>query len=116
MIPPPVQEDVLGVAEVVPQVVPTGQAQAGGLVQGTAAPDGSRQLEHFLKLHPPFFKGIMDLRVAEEWIASVKKLFDVMQAPDQLRMILVPFVLQGSMDHWWSLVTHMKDVGDMTWA
>ena len=67
--PPPAQEEVLGVAEVVPQVAPAGQAQAGRLVQGTVAPDGSRQLEHFLKLHPPFFKGRPDPRVAEEWIA-----------------------------------------------
>ena len=35
-------------------------------------------MEHFLKLHSPFFKGNLDPRVAEEWIASVKKLFDVM--------------------------------------
>ena len=31
-------------------------------------------------------------------------------------MNLVPFMLQGSADHWWSLVTRTEDVGAMTWA
>ena len=47
-------------------------------MQGVVAPDGSWKLECFLKLHPPFFKGNPDPRVDEEWITSVKKLFDVM--------------------------------------
>ena len=55
------------------EVAPAGQAQRGGPVLGATVSDGSRQLEHFLKLHPPFFKGSSDPRVAVEWIASLKK-------------------------------------------
>ena len=62
-------------------------------------PDGSLRLERFLKLHPLVFKGSPDPKVAEDWITEVTKLFEVMQAPDEQRITLIPYILRGAADH-----------------
>ena len=78
-------------------------------------PDGSLRLERFLKLQPLVFKGSLDPKVAEDWITEVTKLFEVMQAPNEQRITLIPYILRGAADHWWKMVTRTEDVGAMTW-
>ena len=63
-----VVEFMRGMAGLIQLATQANQTQVGSSSAGVAVPDGSVQLESFLKLHPPVFKGDPDPTAAEEWV------------------------------------------------
>ncbi|PON63864.1 hypothetical protein PanWU01x14_128410 [Parasponia andersonii] len=52
-------------------------------------------LERFLKLKPPNFAGKHDPPSAEEWLKSVKKMFDTLNVPEIYRVEFATFLFEG---------------------
>ena len=71
-------------------------------------------MEQFLRLHPPIFKGEEDSWGVESWLKKLTKIFDAMQIIDERWLTLVPYILEDGADFWWDMVTHTKDVDQMS--
>ena len=58
-------------------------------------------IEQFKKLSPPSFGGEPDPMVAEQWMMRMEKIFDVLNCPDDKKVPLATFMLEGEAEHWW---------------
>ncbi|GFZ06725.1 hypothetical protein Acr_18g0008950 [Actinidia rufa] len=91
-------------------------------------------VREFRKLNPPMFEGVnSDPLVADHWLSEIRKLFDVLDVPeDAVRVKLVACQLSGEANEWWKSVfatrkasrglartaenVNEPDVENMTWA
>uniref|UniRef100_A0A804K783 non-specific serine/threonine protein kinase n=1 Tax=Musa acuminata subsp. malaccensis TaxID=214687 RepID=A0A804K783_MUSAM len=58
-------------------------------------------MTQFKKLSPPSFNGEPDQMVAEQWMMRIEKIFDVLNCPDDKKVYLATFMLEGEAEHWW---------------
>jgi hypothetical protein len=70
----------------------------GDKVHEDETPNNLRQ---FLKLKPPAFHGSANPLESEDWLKEVEKIFDVMHCPDEEKVTLAIFMLQGGASDWW---------------
>ena len=55
-------------------------------------------LEKFTKLRPPAFQGATNPTIAEDWLVQVEKVLEAMNCPDNQKVRLASFILQGELD------------------
>ncbi|XP_028547385.1 uncharacterized protein LOC114578401, partial [Dendrobium catenatum] len=60
-----------------------------------------KHLKLFQSLKPPLFKGGVDARSAEDWIIRIEKVLKGMRCPDNRRVSLAIFLLEGEAERWW---------------
>ena len=58
-------------------------------------------IEQFKKLITRNFGGEPDPMVAEQWMMRMEKIFDVLNCPDDIKVSLATFMLEGEAEHWW---------------
>ncbi|KAM0892448.1 hypothetical protein ACQ4PT_025752 [Festuca glaucescens] len=61
----------------------------------------SDNLRQFLRLKPPSFHGSANPLASEDWLKEVEKIFEVMLCPDEEKVTLAIFMLQGGASDWW---------------
>ncbi|CAL9098461.1 unnamed protein product [Musa textilis] len=71
----------------------------------------------FKKLSPPSFSGESDPMVAERWMMQIEKIFDALNYPDDRKVFLATFMLEGEAEHWWRMIKRMSEIKHepMTW-
>ena len=75
-------------------------------------------LEKFLKLAPPSFKGETNPEISEAWISEVEKKFKVMKCPEEDKVNLATYMLQERADVWWKVAlrtTFINREGEVSW-
>ncbi|KAK8937110.1 hypothetical protein KSP39_PZI012149 [Platanthera zijinensis] len=58
-------------------------------------------LKQFLELKPPVFRGGLSPLETEDWISRIETIFEVMLCPDDRKVGLVTFLLEGEAKRWW---------------
>ncbi|KAK8930623.1 hypothetical protein KSP39_PZI016616 [Platanthera zijinensis] len=68
-------------------------------------PSQSRQLDidlkKFMELKPPVFRGGLSPLETEDWISRIETILEVMLCPDERKVGLVTFLLEGEAKRWW---------------
>ena len=73
-------------------------------------------VEQFRKMQPPIFKGELDPLVAEDWISSIERIFNLINCPDARKVACATFMLQHGARHWWDSTARSRPQGHMwTW-
>ena len=72
--------------------------------------------ERFRRMSPPDFEGSTDPLVADEWLASLQVMFNLMYITDQEKVLCASYVLKRDARYWWETVRLRRDVEQMTWA
>ena len=72
--------------------------------------------ERFRRMSPPDFEGSTDPLVADEWLASLQVMFNLMYITDQEKVLCASYVLKRDARYWWETVRLRRDVKQMTWA
>ncbi|XP_052177504.1 uncharacterized protein LOC127791561 [Diospyros lotus] len=73
-------------------------------------------VEQFRKLQPPTFEGELDPLVAEDWISSIERIFNLINYPDARKVACATFMLQHGARHWWDSTSRSRPQGHMwTW-
>ncbi|XP_058079941.1 uncharacterized protein LOC131228127 [Magnolia sinica] len=73
-------------------------------------------LERFSKLRLPVFKGTSDPSIAEDWLKQIEKVLEAMNCPDDQKVRLASFILQGEADVWWRAAKRMVPANHVwTW-
>ncbi|XXG82454.1 hypothetical protein AAC387_Pa10g0401 [Persea americana] len=92
-----------------------GHHQGDGVNQ---VPLGGNLLDRFKKIGPLPFSGTTDPEAAEKWIKQVNKTFLAMNCPEDQKLPLTAFILQGEAEHWYeALVTGYRTARQaLTWA
>ncbi|KAK9756595.1 hypothetical protein RND81_01G108100 [Saponaria officinalis] len=67
-------------------------------------PQGRSLFERFDTSRPPRYAGVIDPKIMINWINSMEKLFVVHQVPNDRKVDLATFYLQGEADKWWKIV------------
>ena len=67
------------------------------------------RIEQFKKLSPPSFSGEPDPMVAEQWMMRMEKIFDVLNCPDDKKVSLATFMLEGEAEHWWRTMKRISE-------
>ncbi|KAL2475424.1 hypothetical protein Adt_36160 [Abeliophyllum distichum] len=57
-------------------------------------------VELFRKQHPPTFEGSIDLLGAEDWLAGIERIFDLIDCPDPKKVICATFMLKKGARRW----------------
>ena len=65
-------------------------------------------IDHFMRQLPPVFKGSSDPIKAEEWLASLDKIFDVLQCDNLEKTRLAVYHLVGEANQWWEEIKGRK--------
>ncbi|XP_073105193.1 uncharacterized protein [Elaeis guineensis] len=106
------QADIAGVCQVVAQLI---QQQA----QTAPRPSLSMEsyYERFRRLNPPLFEGGSDPMAAETWIREMKKMFDALQYPENVKVRLAIPMLKGNTEFWWTAIKAAYGNNDdqLTW-
>ena len=73
--------------------------------KGKESFDGGKQgaLREFRRLKPPVFQGSANPIEAEDWLTEIEKSFDAMHCPDEEKVTLATFTLQGGAFDWWTV-------------
>ncbi|KAK8921299.1 hypothetical protein KSP39_PZI020076 [Platanthera zijinensis] len=77
-------------------------------------------LQYFLELHPPMYKGEESPMETEDWIFQVKLILDAMNCPENKKVALATFLLEGVARQWW--IQHLEEsvdgrsVEQITWT
>lgn len=58
-------------------------------------PKATSAIKQFKELKPPIFKGTTDPLEAEVWITQVENIFRAMECPEEQKVVLATFVLEG---------------------
>ncbi|PKA62511.1 hypothetical protein AXF42_Ash009398 [Apostasia shenzhenica] len=67
---------------------------------------------------PPLFKGMVDPFEAENWLARIEKIFWSMNCPEDKKVALATFALDGEAEIWWQGVKRFTFFGrheTITW-
>ncbi|KAJ8638826.1 hypothetical protein MRB53_015520 [Persea americana] len=72
-------------------------------------PLGGNLLGRFKKIGPLPFSGTTDPEVAEKWIKQVNKTFLAMNCPEDKKLPLMAFILQGEEKHWYEDLVTMHE-------
>ncbi|XP_020690858.1 uncharacterized protein LOC110105623, partial [Dendrobium catenatum] len=91
-----------GVPPVVTPVTPTTPGSSTNVEAGDpVSAEVDKHLKHFQSLKPPLFKGGVDARSAEDWIIRIEKVLNGMRCPENRRVSLAIFMLEGEAERWW---------------
>ncbi|XP_073363024.1 uncharacterized protein [Aegilops tauschii subsp. strangulata] len=73
--------------------------------KGKESFDGDKQgaLREFRRLKPPVFQGSANPIEAKDWLTEIEKSFDAMHCPDEEKVTLATFMLQGGAFDWWTM-------------
>ncbi|XP_024025082.1 uncharacterized protein LOC112092666 [Morus notabilis] len=69
----------------------------------------------FKKMSPPEFDGSTDPLEAEEWLASIQRVFKFMKLTDREKIQCDAFVLKKDARYWWESVCARRNVRQMLW-
>ncbi|KAK8956765.1 hypothetical protein KSP39_PZI001465 [Platanthera zijinensis] len=58
-------------------------------------------LKQFLELKPPVFRGGLSPLETKDWISRIETILEVMLCPDERKVGLVTFLLEGEAKRWW---------------
>ncbi|MFC0083208.1 retrotransposon gag family protein, partial [Aciditerrimonas ferrireducens] len=75
-------------------------------------------IDRFMRQLPPVFKGSPDPIKAEEWLASLDKIFDVLQCDNLEKTRLAVYRLVGEANQWWEEIKGRKtqdEIQTMNW-
>ncbi|XP_052186003.1 uncharacterized protein LOC127797265 [Diospyros lotus] len=73
-------------------------------------------VEQFWKLQPPTFEGGLDPLVAEDWIAAIERIFNLIDCPDPRKVTCATYMLQHGARHWWDSTARSRPQGHgWTW-
>ncbi|XP_052206781.1 uncharacterized protein LOC127811108 [Diospyros lotus] len=73
-------------------------------------------VEQFWKLQPPTFEGGLDPLVAEDWIATIERIFNLIDCPDPRKVTCATYMLQHGARHWWDSTARSRPQGYVwTW-
>ncbi|XP_028070165.1 uncharacterized protein LOC114272645 [Camellia sinensis] len=87
-----------------------------GQVRNNRQNEKTQLFSEFRKQRPPKFTGVLDPKVAENWLRQIEKMLDTMgitEATD--RIALAVFELDDEADHWWELIKNTRDVASLSW-
>ena len=75
-------------------------------------------LERFQKQKPHSFSSAPTPIDAENWIAHLEKIFDVLGCSDNQKVVLATYKLEGDAQRWWKAIKITNDgfVETLTWA
>ncbi|XP_020683951.2 uncharacterized protein LOC110100682, partial [Dendrobium catenatum] len=91
-----------GVPPVVTPVTPTTPGGSTNVEVGDpVSAEVDKNLKLFQSLKPPLFKGGVDARSAEDWIIRIRKVLNGMRCPENRRVSLAIFMLEGEAKRWW---------------
>ncbi|KAL5554671.1 hypothetical protein UlMin_042072 [Ulmus minor] len=71
--------------------------------------------ERFRKQHPPIFEGSSDPLVAEEWLRSIKDIFNFMRLNDHERVLCAIYMLRKDARFWWDVVKQTLNAEALVW-
>ncbi|WVZ70158.1 hypothetical protein U9M48_018846 [Paspalum notatum var. saurae] len=78
--------------------------------------EGKEILRAFLRLQPPAFAGTSNPLEAEDWLTEIEKIFNAMHCPDEEKVTLAAFKLQGGAFDWWEAQKKKHEEGFLvTW-
>lgn len=75
-------------------------------------------LDEFKKAKPPTFDGeLKKPKYAEEWLLGMKKLFELHDYIENMKVRIDIFSIKGKSDIWWEYVKYVKDIRtkDLRW-
>ncbi|XP_077245553.1 uncharacterized protein LOC143889989 [Tasmannia lanceolata] len=79
--------------------------------------DPTKLHRQFRDYHPPEFTGVGDPMVADSWILSVERIFDVMACDDEQKIRLASFLFTGEAGVWWrTTVQNYPTATTETWS
>ena len=58
-------------------------------------------VDQFMRQRPPVFSGCTDPIKVEEWLASMEKIFEVLQCDEQEKYRITIYRLVGEANQWW---------------
>ena len=87
--------------------------------RGENSHEGGTQdsLRQFMRLKPPAFLGSANPMDADDWLTEIEKIFEARHCPEQEKVTLATFMLQGGAFDWWNV--HKKKYPEnylVTWA
>ena len=68
-------------------------------------------VEQFRKLQPPTFEGGLNPLMAEDWIAVIERIFDLIDCPDIRKVTCATFMLSQGARHWWDSTARSRPQG-----
>ncbi|XP_062093873.1 uncharacterized protein LOC133799899 [Humulus lupulus] len=71
--------------------------------------------EMFKKKSPPNFEGKPDPMEAEDWLKSMKAIFQHMYLNDRERISCASLLLKNDARIWWDVIRRTRDLAIMTW-
>ncbi|XP_004306473.1 PREDICTED: uncharacterized protein LOC101302487 isoform X2 [Fragaria vesca subsp. vesca] len=75
-----------------------------------------KYLKLLLSLSPTEYTGNLESSSeALDWLRRVKKCFNVIDVPGDLRVVFAAYTLTGAADYRWEFVESTRDVESMTW-
>ena len=98
------------------------RAQGSGRSRGTQAQDDSdhssrrppptrenmsqmEAMKRFMVMQPPFFFAKeLDIKLAENWLRCIKRIFDGLDIPEERRVGLAAYMLVDRVDFWWEIM------------
>lgn len=108
-----IRHDIRDMADIMQQQSQNSN-QFGQLGGGNHNSEVVGHLKEFLKMEPYSFHGEPDLEKVDEWIKKVKKIFDVLHTPFELRVSLAAYLFKGDVDYWWDMIKRSYDVERMS--
>lgn len=65
-------------------------------------------LKQFLELKPPAFRGGLSPLEIKDWILRIETIFQVMGCPENRKVGLAVFLLEGEAKRWWDNLMKKK--------
>ena len=56
-----------------------------------------------MRLKPPAFLGSANPMDADDWLTEIEKIFEARHCPEQEKVTLATFMLQGGAFDWWNV-------------
>jgi len=66
--------------------------------------DNSYMFKRFASLNPPIYDVSLDPKTFKDWIRGMKKLFDMLQCPEEWKVGFAVFYLKDKANLWWAIV------------
>ena len=66
--------------------------------------DNSRMFKKLTSLHPTTYDWAPNTKAFKDWVQGMRKLFDVLQYPEERRVGFAGFYLREEADLWWATV------------
>ncbi|KAK8916356.1 hypothetical protein KSP39_PZI022892 [Platanthera zijinensis] len=110
---PPLSEIMQALAEAI---------QLGNRTVAIPQPPTSSEsyVKQFLEMRPPLFRGGLSPMETESWIKRIELTFNALKCPDNQKIDLVVFLLEGEADRWWDSMRQGKFAGrrnsEIPWA